>query len=43
MRLRKVMPICFGLLGAWVYSGAYAADGTNWNDRDQNIVDVAGR
>ncbi len=35
MRIRKVLPICLGLLGAWVYSGAYAA-GTNWNDRDQN-------
>ena len=41
MRLRKVMPICLGLLGAWVYSGAYAA-GTNWNDRDQNYWTVPG-
>jgi len=37
MRLRKVMPICLGLLGAWAYSSAYAADGTNWNDRDQSM------
>ena len=42
MRLRKVMPICLGLLGAWVYSGAYAADGTNWNDRDQNYWTAPG-